>query len=628
MIEPAQTQPLEISKGEVRYWRGEVQSSEDFQKKEFIDRFGYERLIKLYESEQHPDGSNPYQITQQDEIYPGISSIISSTYYQNPSITATAKHPIAEKVIQIPFEAQVAMMQSGMAADYTNWDVTYVDLMRDALTYACKKHGLKGEAQLALFDLLCAGFCVIEANHLTQSETATPQDTSFQDGIMDKAKEAIGSVVDFLSGKADTEQAAEKKVAGEVDSKGRDFLFDSTYIERWNPLHILFDYRATVFKKSRYIAKYVDMSIAEFEADYPSFKGRINASSEQARYINYAKHKDQANNKCVRVYEIQIKKKTGLCILKITHGIEEALDYYELPFQTNGFTLKYGCIDKYGKIYPASKIYRAAKPQTELNHHLTIQTEHADRSLKKIAVNVNGLTPQGKAALKDPDVYGIIEKSGPVSVFEPMPVGGTSPENEILQQKMTESINKQLGTNELAKSGKSDSEFATQDQLKSQAFNDNSSSVRDALADVLREVVETLKDIIIQMWDGEDYFQVTGKLGGSFWYRPEMGKLSDILQGDYDIDIDITSAERPNPMKDKTEAVESWQFLMASAGFLMSKGKGISLAAFENVAKKLKMNPATIIEDLQPQTPGLPGQPPLSPTAAPPVGAAPVPRVA
>src|SRR3990167_3128193 len=282
MIEPAQIQTLKISKPEVKFWRSEVQSSEDFQKKEFIDRLGYEKLIKFYESEQHPDESNPYQITQQDEIYPSISSIVSSTYYQNPTVSTTAKHPIADQVIQLPFTAQVAMMQTGMQQDYSEWDVTYNDLMRDALTYAIRKHGLKGEAQLALFDLIAAGFCVIEVNHMTQSDFPASEDNEFEDsveGIMGKAKEAFKSMASFIGEKSakseKTDQEAEEKVASEVDNEGRDYTFDSTYIERWNPTHILFDYRAEVFKKSRFIAKYIDMTIADFNVKFPKFSGKI-----------------------------------------------------------------------------------------------------------------------------------------------------------------------------------------------------------------------------------------------------------------------------------------------------------------------------------------------------------------
>ena len=634
MIEPVPTQKLTMEASEVRFWRNELQASEKFQKEMFLDRMGYEKLIKYYESEQHPDGSNPYQITQQDEIYPGVSSIIGTSYYQDPTINAKAKHPIADEVIQLPFAAQVAMMQTGMAPQYQNWDVTYTDLMRDALTYAIKKHGLKGEAQLALFDLIAAGFCVIEANHLTQTEAGVSgEDSGLASGFMDQAKEALGSVVDFVTGKT-SEDNAEEKAAQEIDSEGRDYTFDSTYIERWNPTHILFDYRAEVFKKSRYIAKYVDLTVAEFNTKFPAFRGRISPNGSETRTMSYASHKDNANNKCVRVYEMQLKKKTGVCVLKLVMGVDEALDYYELPFKTNGFTLKYGCIDKYGKIYPVSKLYRASKPQTELNHQLTIQTEHSDRSLKKIAVDITGLTQAGKSSLKDPDIYAIVEKNRPSAVFEPMPVGGVAPENEVIQVKMGESINKQLGVNELAKSGKSDSEFATQDQLQNQSFTENTSAIRDALSDVLREVCDTLKDIIMQMWDGEDFFQVTGKQGGAFWYRPEMGKLSDIIQGDYDIDIDITTAERPNPMKDRSEALEMWQFLMTAAPFLMSKGKTLSMAAFDNVVKKFRMNPETLLEDL-PMMPGIPGQPlppgagspPTAPNSQPNVSGAPQPAI-
>ena len=597
MNEPIPTQPLVMPKEEVRFWKNELLSSEDFQKKEFLERYDYKKIMRFIEGEQHPESTNPSSITQMDEIYPGSAAIISNTYYQDPEVNTKASHPDSDKPIEIPLEAQVAMMaQTGAPPDISN--ITYSDLMRDALKYAIKKHGLKGEAQLAIFDLLTAGFCVIEANHLTQSE-ASVAPTDGTAPMMDQIGEALGSAVQFVKDKLSAAET-EEKVASEVDSKGKDYIFDSTYIERWSPLDILFDYRAKVFKKSRYIAKRVELTIADFNTAFPAHKGKIAPHSDNTQSVEMTHQSSNENKKCVKVYEMQIKKKTGVCILKVTEGIDDSLDYYELPFTTNGFTLKYGCLDKFGKLYPPSRIYRAMKPQSELNHQLTIQTEHADRSLKKIAVDMTGLTQSGKNAIKDPDVYAIVEKNRPSPVFEVLPVGGTSPENEAVQVKMLESVNKQLGVNELAKSGQSDSEFATQDQLKQQSFQENSSAIRDALADVLKEVIDTLKDIIMQMWDGDDFFQVTGKQGAQFWYRPEMGKLSDLLIGDYDIDIDITSAQKPNPMQNRTEASELWMLLSnpTTQQFLMSKGKTLSLSALENVLKRYKVNPDTMFEEL------------------------------
>lgn len=609
MIEPAQTQRLTIEPAEVRFWKAELEASEEFQKKEFLERQGYEKLIRLYESEHHGEGSNPLEITQMDEIYPGFSAIIASSIYQLPSVSVKALHPDSDEVIQLPFSAQVAMLQ--YQQNYQNFDVTYKDLMKAALEYAIRKHGLKLESQLALFDLLSAGFCIIETNHMTQTESFVGQDSAGQ-GFMDKAKEALDTAVSFIGGK--TESQVEEDVASKVDDKGRDYTFDSTYIERWNPTDILFDYRAKIYKRSRYVAKRVNMTVAEFNSAFPQFKGKV--SQDAMKPLTYSKHQDSQNTKSITCYEVQIKKKTGVCVLKVAKGLQEELDYYELPFTTNGFTLKYGSIDKYGKLYPVSKLYRASKPQHELNHHLTIQTEHADRSLKKMAVFVDGLTQSGKQAIKSSDVYAVVEKSVPGPVFEAAPVGGTTPENEAIQMKMSESINKQIGANELSKSGQSDSKFATQDQLKQQSFEDNASSVRDALGDVLKEVVGTLKDIIVQMWDGEDYFQVTGKQGADFWYRPEMGKLSDILIGDYDVDVDIISAEKPNPMKERSEAIEMWKLLVSpeTQGFLMTKGKTLSIQALENVLKKYNVNPETLFEEL-PQIPALPPQSATDPNA-------------
>jgi hypothetical protein len=234
---------------------------------------------------------------------------------------------------------------------------------------------------------------------------------------------------------------------------------------------------------------------------------------------------------------------------------------------------------------------------------------------------MDGLTKEGQNAVQSSDVYAICNKKIPGAVFEAMPVGGVAPENKDLQMLNTENINKLIGTNELAKSGRSESEFATQDALKNQAFDMNTSAFEDALGDLLRDSLDTLKDIILQLWDGDYYFKITGEPGGEMWYTPEMGKLPDLLLGDYLIDVDIVSAQKPNPMKQRSEMMELFQIATSPmvTQLLMAEGKKISINFIKELFKAFEKNPDTIIEDI-PQQPML-SQPPMG--GVPPGGDAP-----
>lgn len=592
-------QEIKISQEEVNYWKGEIEASRRFRKEEFIERIGYEKLIEYYEGFQRSDFQPSIeQMAIINEIYPAAESILTNTYYKNPSIIAKAKRPEADGLLQYP----ITFSQVQQPIELT-------DIMKSCLQHAADTQDLKTEAQLALFDFLFAGFACIEANHISTSQNdqySDANDPNFIQSMLSKVSGALN---------------AEDKVTSEQSEQGKDDRFDESYFMWWSPLDILFDYRAKTFKRSRYICKEKDYTIAEFKRDFPEFADKV--PSTDAKPLKYAGHKSKTNTETVRVVETQIKKKDGLYILKTCDGIPEALKYCKSHIITNGFTVKYGCIDKYGKIYPISRVKLAKKPQDELNHYTTIQMEHADRSQKKVAVFVDGLNEKGRQAVLSSDPYAVVEKTVPGAVFESMPVGGVAPENKDLQLLNTENINKVIGTSELAKSGKSDSQFATQDAIKNQAFSDNTNAIEDALGDLIRQVLDCMKDIIMQFWDGEMFFKVTGKQGMELWYTPEMGKLPDILLGDYIIDIDITSARRPNPMQDRNEMAELISVLMKPEinMILQANGKRVSQNMVDELIKSFNKNPRTVLEDFQPQQPATPpmiGDPSQTPFPMPP----------
>lgn len=611
--QPQPKQPLTISKEEVAFWLNQIQSGIKRKKEEFDDVMEYDTLVRYFECFQNKIGTKIETIAILDEMATALVSVISGTYYQNPSVTVKAKRPEADQMIQ------PSMMYLLQHPDFKSFSQS--DLMKGAIDYAVKKFGLKLEAQQALFDLLVAGFCIIECNHRSvQPEYAQTDlvDQTPLEAITDGVKAVGQKMVDMFSNKegALSTDDVEAKVATET-SDHSDMFQDQTYFKRWSPNEIIFDPDARTFKESRFVCKIVKMTLANFKIQYPKFKDRIPAEFVTSTDSGL-KRKDE-NKKQVTVYELEIKQKDGsVNVLCCTKGINEDLDYYKRSVTTNDFTLKYGSIDKYGKIYPVSRAKKAKKPQDDLNHYSTIQFEHADRSPRKIATFMAGLSEAGKATQTNGDVYGLVEKIIPGPVYEAMPQPTVSADNEKLQMAMRESVNKHIGTSEIAKAGgQSDNKLLGQDQLENQAFQASTSQVQDSLADVLREVLDCLKDIIMQFWDGQDYFNVTGLPGGDAWYDPSMGPLADLLLGDFDLDLDITSAQRENPVREREDNIKLLELLMnpATQMFIQSKGKTLNLNPIKNVIKSFGHNPDTIFEDApQPMMPqamsGMPGAPP------------------
>ena len=257
-----------------------------------------------------------------------------------------------------------------------------------------------------------------------------------------------------------------------------------------------------------------------------------------------------------------------------------------------------------------SRAKKAKGPQDDINHYMTIQFEHVDRAQRKVAYYKDGLTEAGQAAQRSADVYALVEKTSPQPVYEPMPAPSVVPENKEIVMVMKDSINKSVGTTELAKGGKSQNDTLGQDQLENNSFQVNVNSVQDALQEIADQLVDELKDIQQQVWDGEDYFKVTGIKGGDAWYTPEMGPLADILVGDYTVRINIASAMRPNPARDRRDLMEMTTFITSPpmVQFAMMHGKRPSMEPLNNLIQQYNMNPEMVFEELQPQ--GMPGQQP------------------
>jgi hypothetical protein len=164
----------------------------------------------------------------------------------------------------------------------------------------------------------------------------------------------------------------------------------------------------------------------------------------------------------------------------------------------------------------------------------------------------------------------------------------------------------------LAKTGESENDTLGQDQLQTQAFQVNVNSVQDALQDLADQLIDELKDIQQQVWDGEDYFKVSGITGGDAWYEPSMGPLADILVGDYQVRCNIASSARPDPMRDRQRLMEATNLLISPqvVQFSMMHGKRPSMETLNNLVKAFDMNPEMVFETLEPILPqGLPGQP-------------------
>ena len=178
---------------EVKFWIEEAKSCEERQRKEFSDRNFYPLLIKYYEGSMYPDDaarqrSNLRKLTFINDFFPNTNALISEIMYQNPEILATESRPQSA-------EAMMKFQQTFPEAT----GVTPEMVMKASLNYGWNKLDALTENRIALFDMIFAGFCAVEVNHINTPKTEqqapmgnAPDGKNFIGKIGDAIKKAVG----------------------------------------------------------------------------------------------------------------------------------------------------------------------------------------------------------------------------------------------------------------------------------------------------------------------------------------------------------------------------------------------------------------------------------------------------
>lgn len=612
-----------LSFEEVRFWVEEAKSCEERQRREFTDKNYYPLLVKYYEGQMYPDDaarqrSNLRKLTFINEFFPNVNALISEIMYQNPEILVTETKPAAEQ----------ALMKLQMTFPPDS-GITPEMVMKSGLGYAFNKLDALTENRIALFDMIMAGFCAVEVNHINIPKTQTQAPF----GELEQ-KNIIGQIGDFVK-KAMGKEEVEEEVQKTIPLKEIAYATpDETYLRRWDPINILLDHRADRLKDMRYIIKKVYFSNAEFAARFPEFKDKIKAGAP----LPFSLHTEDRHNKSTMLYEFQVKQQEGKYInfLVSPNYLLREIDYWERPYATNGFNIKIGVLHEYGKLYPVSIAMINKAVQDDINNYATFMMETAERNIPKIGYNMRTVKEDGIRALQSPKINDLVPVDGvPQAQIQPIAPTGVSLENRELLALFDKTKDKLWSVSTERLGGKGQAEFATELRIQEAGFMSRQSDIQEGLRKLIKAELDTLKDIIVQFWDDAMFFKVTGG-PKPVWYQPQVvqnpltgepmvaNALTEILTGDYEIDIDITSSLKPNKEKKKKELIDfaTWITSPNVVQFLAMQGLMVDAEVIKKAAAEWGWNADNIIKQLPP--PPMPigpdGQPMLPPPGMPPQG--------
>jgi hypothetical protein len=561
-----------------------------------------------------------------NEYFPNTNALISQLMYQNPEITAEATRPEAD-------ELSLKFLQTFPDAQNPQFNIKPADVVKSALQYAFNRMDAITENRLALFDMLYAGYCAVEVNHINRKALERTDMMSEQSnadnmadmqakpsGIIDKVTTALGSMFNNdQTQTSQTNQQVEEQLDSETPPKEYGYsTTDETYIKRWNPMDILLDWRAERIKDMRYTIKKIRISQAEFNVRYPQYKDIVRPGDDQ---LTYAKHEKAYEKNTILLYEIQVKKNGDkYCNFVISKSyLRSEIDYWERPFTTNTFDLKIGTLHEYGKLYPVSFARLNKTLQDDLNNYATFKMEVAERNVPKRGYNVNKVKAEGVIALNSSKVNEAVPVDGTNENIWTIQGTQVSQDNNEMIPFMMKTKEKLWNISESKLGGESNSELATEMNIQEAGFQNRTMDLQTGLRKLLKVELDALKDIIVQFWDDQYFFKVTGS-GKPLWYKPQvdpmdgqtvLNPLTDLLTGDYEVDVDVTSSLKPNKEKKKADVIQFAEFMVAppTVQFAMMTGYKPKIDVLKKAATEWGWNGDTLFEEIQqPMIPGQPGQ--------------------
>ena len=567
---------------QVKYWLDEIKSSEERKRKELMGRNSYPEIIKYYEGEPMrtltpTSGDKIQRQAYLNDAFPNFNSLRAELMYQNPDIICTATKP-------------EAINAKGQTVNVEDNEL----IMKSALTYAFNKVDALTENGVALFDMVFAGLCFVEVNHISEKppETAPEQPEGLITKLVDGVKQAFST------------KEYEEQLSKEAPEPEEPYSTQETYIRRWNPLDAGMDYRAERVKDIRYTYKIIRLPYAEFIAKYPTYENKVKAGD----FLPYSMHTDDKYKKTVVYYEIQVKKKGNKyenIVIAPSYPFEE-IDIFDRPYVTNGFNIKIGVLDDYGVLYPKSRAAITKPNHDEKVDYLTHIKEVAERNIPKRGYIKGHLDPAAEAALNSKVVNQNVPVSnkGNMNSIWPIPATNVSIENKEMMMMLERQTEKLWGVSASRLQGKGDADFMGELEIQEAGFQERRIDIQEGLRKLIRAELGTLKDIIVTFWDDAHFFKITGS-GKPSWYVPEidpqtgmvLNPLTDILTGDYECDVDISSALKPNKERRKKEIIEylTWLVQTVYPVLLMPQGYIINIDEIKKSAKEFGFNPENLI---------------------------------
>lgn len=322
---------------------------------------------------------------------------------------------------------------------------------------------------------------------------------------------------------------------------------------------------ATDIHSARWVAHQVMRHVDDIKDD-GRFKHTSSINAMRAHASEIYKNDRNRDDGTVELWEIRDKKSGMVFVLSpytssggqkvLYQDHDEMMDEGHFPF----FPLIFNNDDMVFWGLPDSKILDPQ--QRELNDIRTIMMKHRRASLVKVLVEVGSMSPDEAEKFINESVHPVVYlNEGGMSKVKVVD-GANIPQGLLTMDALVEKDVQEilgLGSNQFGEYAPGSADrSATEANIVNQATQIRMDERRDAVADLLVDLMGQVHSVVFERWTGEQVVDLVGPGGMQIWVRFQPEELK---HGGYSVSIDPDSTLPETKATKEQKAVQVYQLL-------------------------------------------------------------------